>query len=143
MTNNQEKNPNQKTEADPQMIQIGLAHKDCFLNLPTNMLIDFRERGKKGERERERNINMRQKHQPVASGTHPDRDQTCNLDMCPAQESNPPPFVLWTDAPTNWATGQGSTQGLLITMINMLKKIKGKMSKIIFKVKTFDRELES
>ena len=35
------------------------------------MFIDFRERGREGERERERNINVREKHQSVASSMHP------------------------------------------------------------------------
>ena len=29
--------------------------------------------------------------------------QTCNLGMCPDWESNPQPFGLWDDTPTNWA----------------------------------------
>ena len=49
------------------------------------MLIDFREGGR--EKERERNMNVREK-QSVASCTHPDQGLNCNLGMCPDQESN-------------------------------------------------------
>ena len=31
------------------------------------------------------------------------RDQTRTLGMYPDQESNPQPFGLWDNAPTNWA----------------------------------------
>ena len=64
------------------------------------MLIDFLERGEG----RERNIDVKEKHQSVASCMHPDWDQTRNLDMCPDRESKPQPFGLGNDAPTNWAT---------------------------------------
>ena len=37
------------------------------------MLIDFRERRKEREGERNRNIHVRQKHRPAASHRHPDR----------------------------------------------------------------------
>ena len=32
------------------------------------------------------------------------RDQTYNLDICPDQESNPPPSSIQDDAPTNRTT---------------------------------------
>lgn len=34
----------------------------------------------------------------------PSWDQTRNLDMCPDQESNLPPFGAWNNALINWAT---------------------------------------
>ena len=46
----------------------------------------------------ERNINWLP---PIRT---PTGDQTCNLSMCLDQESNPQPFSLWDDAPTNWTT---------------------------------------
>ena len=51
----------------------------------TDMLIDFRERGREGEREGE-------KHCLVASH------------ICPNWRPNPQPFSVQDNAPTNWAT---------------------------------------
>lgn len=51
------------------------------------MLIDFRERG--GEREKEKDLCER-KHQSVAFLT------------CPDKESNPQPFGILDNTPTNW-----------------------------------------
>ena len=42
-----------------ELLQL-ILRPDFFLSLPKDMLIDFRERGRKGERER--NINVRKKH---------------------------------------------------------------------------------
>ena len=50
---------------------LGFALSFLFLSLPMAMIIDFRE-GEGGERERKRNIDMREKHPLVASCTHPD-----------------------------------------------------------------------
>ena len=56
------------------------------------MFIDFRE----GKEEREeRNIDQL----PLTCALTTDR--TCNPGMCPDRESNPQPFGLWDDAPTN------------------------------------------
>ena len=64
------------------------------------MLIDLRERGRGGgERESDRNIDVREKHQLVASHKCP--DQTRSLGMCPDWESNPQPFGYWDDTPPN------------------------------------------
>ena len=54
------------------------------------MLIDFRQKGREGERER--NINVREKHGSAASSSAPGRDQTHNLGLCPERESNLLPF---------------------------------------------------
>ena len=43
-------------------------------------------------RRRERNTDGREKHQSVASHTHPTRDRTYNPSMCPDRESNPQSF---------------------------------------------------
>ena len=59
------------------------------------MLFDFRER--------ERNIDVREKHWSVASCKHPNQDQTRNLGMGPDQESNLWLFRLRVDPATNWA----------------------------------------
>ena len=48
-------------------------------------LFIFRGRGREGERKR--NIDIRKKHESVASCVFP-RNQAHNLDMCPDQESN-------------------------------------------------------
>ena len=48
----------------------------------------FLERGEGREKERERNINVRQKHSSVASGVPPTRDLACNPGRCPDWESN-------------------------------------------------------
>ena len=74
----------------------------CFQSPLTDMFINFRERGREKEEERER-----EKHQcernidqlpPVCD---PSGDCTHNC-MCPDWESNPQPFGIWDDAPTNW-----------------------------------------
>ena len=69
-----------------------------------DMLIDSREWGREGKRER--NINGREKHQVVASCTWWDWnwDQTHNLGMCPDRESNLQRFGFGDDAQINWAT---------------------------------------
>ena len=51
--------------------------------------------------DRERNINRL-----PPTGTR-NRDQTCNLGMCPVQGWNPQPFGVWDGAPTNGATRPG------------------------------------
>ena len=63
------------------------------------MFIDFREEG--GERVRERDIDVREKHQMVAS---------C---MCPDQGSNPQPryvLQLGIELATFWCSGRCSNQ---------------------------------
>ena len=53
-------------------------------------------KGREGrEREREKNIDVREKHQLVASCTCPNCDQTCNVGKCPDQELNLRHFGLW------------------------------------------------
>ena len=71
------------------------------------MFTDFREKGREGERGREtlrgeRNIDWL----PFVHA--PTREKTYNLGMCPDLESNPQPFSLWDDAPTNWAIPPGA-----------------------------------
>ena len=64
------------------------------------MFTDFWERERQGERERdsERETLIGCLH------THlPTRGWTRNLGMCPDQESNPQPFGVGDDIPTNWA----------------------------------------
>ena len=55
-----------------------------FLFSLEDMLIDFGERGREGG-EKERNTDVREKHQSVASHMH---HQTHKPGMCPDQESN-------------------------------------------------------
>ena len=64
------------------------------------MFIDFRE--EEGERQRETSVwerNVDRWH-PIV----PDQGSNLQLGMCPAWESNPQPFGVWVNAPTNWAT---------------------------------------
>ena len=58
-------------------------------------------------RERERNIDVKEKHQSIASHMCPTRSWTCNLGICPEWGSNATPFCLQEDVPTNWTTWQG------------------------------------
>ena len=62
------------------------------------------ERGGGRERERERNLDVRERHQSVFSWRRLDQDLTPNLGMCPDWESNPWPFSLWDVTSTDWAT---------------------------------------
>ena len=63
-----------------------------FYSLPkTCLLISERRKG----RERERNIDVRERHRMVASSTCPTGDKTHILGMCPNQELNLQPFGLW------------------------------------------------
>lgn len=58
-----------------------LTHSFCVC---VDTFIDFREKGRKREREKHRNIDVRDKHGSAASCTH----QTRNIGMCLDQESN-------------------------------------------------------
>ena len=65
------------------------------------MFIDFRGRGREGQREIsmwEKNIN----HLPPIRA--PRGDCTRNLNMCPDPELNLQTFSVREDAPNNWAT---------------------------------------
>ena len=44
---------------------------------------------------RERNIDVREKHQLVASRRHSTGDRSYNLVMCLNEKSNPQPFGIW------------------------------------------------
>ena len=65
----------------------------------------FLEREEGREKERERNINVRENHRLVASLMWPDLtgDRTCNPGMCPDQGSNWQ-LLLCRRIPTNWST---------------------------------------
>ena len=66
------------------------------------MFIDFRERNREGERER--NINVKGKH-PSAAPVHAwTGHRTHNLGMCPGRELNLQPFGAQDHNPTNRAT---------------------------------------
>ena len=67
------------------------------------MLIDFREKGREGERQR--NIDVREKTSTGCLLVHTlTGDQFSNAGRCPNQESNPRPFSLQDEAPTKRAT---------------------------------------
>ena len=74
------------------------------------MIIDFfqeREKGREGERKRERNIHL------LPAIHTPTRDQTHNPGMCTDWGSNPKLFGAQDQALTNWTTGQGQYNFLL------------------------------
>ena len=51
-----------------------------------------------GEKEKEKNIGVRENNQLAALHTHPNRNRICNPGMCPDQESSWWPFTLQDDA---------------------------------------------
>ena len=53
----------------------------------------FLERGERKDKERDRNINVREIHQSVASRTPPTEDLAQNPRMCSDQEPNQQPFT--------------------------------------------------
>ena len=55
----------------------------------------------KGERERERNTNVRETHRSVASSIHPNQGSNPHLGMCTDWELNRQPCGVWDDALTN------------------------------------------
>ena len=67
-----------------------------LLGFLKNLLIYFKAKGS-GEKERERNVYVREKHQSVAPRTMPNWDRTHNPSMCPDQESNQWPLALQDD----------------------------------------------
>ena len=75
------------------------------------MFIDFRERGKGGERKREREIDVTEKHRSVASCLHPNLGSNCNPGMCPDQELNPQCFGAQNDTPTNCREEKSEEEG--------------------------------
>lgn len=66
-----------------------------FLSSFEDMLINFRERGRKGERETEI---------PMWERNIMTQDQTQNLGMCPNKELNLQPFDTQDYAPFTWTT---------------------------------------
>ena len=68
------------------------------------MLIDLREKKGGRERERERNINVRDKHWSVASCMHPDPKLNLQPRYVSWPEIEPMTFWFTNDAPTSWAT---------------------------------------
>ena len=74
-----------------------------FWYVHTYFLYLFFERGKRREKERERSINVREKHWSVASPMCPNWGLNMHPRLRPDRESNWQPFVLWDDAPTDWA----------------------------------------
>ena len=58
-------------------------------------------------RERERNINVKEKHQPVASIHNPTGDWDCNLSLYSDWEWNPQPLCVWEMLQPTEPHGQG------------------------------------
>ena len=73
-----------------------------FKSSPKDMLIDFRERWREGERERETLIWEGNVNQLPLAHVLLIRDQTCNLGLCLVQE--------WNLSKTLWCTGWRSHQ---------------------------------
>ena len=65
---------------------------------PRTCLLIFRERGRKGGRERERNMDVREIHRLAASGMHPDWGPNLQPGCVPDQESKLQPFGLQDNA---------------------------------------------
>ena len=63
-----------------------------------NFIYLFLERGEGREKERERSINVGEIHQLVAFHMPPTGNLAHNPGMCPDQELNQRPFILWDDA---------------------------------------------
>ena len=63
-----------------------------FLSSPEDMVVDFRERGRKGEREGEKHRCERDTSIGCLLYLSLLWDRTCNLGTCPGQESNPRRF---------------------------------------------------
>ena len=59
-------------------------------------LFIFRERGREGERERNTDVRENIDQLPLTHALT--GDKTCNPGMCPDQELNKRPFVLWDNA---------------------------------------------
>ena len=60
--------------------------KFCSYVFKKDFICLFLEREEEGEKERERNINVWEKYQSVASRTRPSQGPGHNPDMCPDQE---------------------------------------------------------
>ena len=64
----------------------------------------FSEGDGEGERETERNTDVREKHQLVASHTCPDQGLSPQPRYVPCPGIKPATFGAWFDAVRNWAT---------------------------------------
>ena len=61
-----------------------------------------------GATDRQTDVDMREKHQSIASHMLPNQGLGIpQLGMCPDRGSNPQPFGVWGNAPTNLATWLG------------------------------------
>ena len=126
LTGRRQRNPFQREQSNLGILTASLLEKICFLSLPKvgffltlnqgYFIIDFRKR--KGDRKRDRETSMWEINiNRLPLTLSPTRDGTCNLGMCPDQESNPKPFGIWDNAPTNWTTQPGPMVGSLISVL--------------------------
>ena len=83
----------------------------------------FLEREEGREKERERNINVKEKHQLVAFCMPSTGDTAHNSGMCPDGESNQQPFSLQNDAQPNEPYHSGQKL-VLYCGIHTLQKLK-------------------
>ena len=76
------------------------------------MFVNFRERGSRGKRETDRHTHIHREtgretsmwernNDRLPPACTPMGDQTHNLGMCLSWESNPQPFGMWDNTPTN------------------------------------------
>ena len=75
-----------------------------FLFLMRFYLFTFRERGREGERKRGRATSVWEKHQSVASHTHPNQGPNPQPRRVPWPGIKPVTFCFAGQGPTNWAT---------------------------------------
>ena len=87
--------------------------KFYFLILTRGYAYWFLEREKGRENEREREPDVRENIDWLPVVWTPIRDQTSQPRYVPDWGSNPQPFGVWDDAPTNWATRPWPSEILL------------------------------
>ena len=81
---------------NPKQFHVSMLSSYIFFYLLKNFIYLFLERGKGREKERERNIDVWEKHWLPLAHT-PTRDRTRNPGTCPDWELNRPPFTLQED----------------------------------------------
>ena len=126
------------------MISLTMSKQEGILNIfwssgpPQSLIffsfIDLKERGRR-EKERERNIDVREKHLLVASCIHPDQGVNLQPNPWPRHVSwlAIEPTIFWSAGwyPTNWATPARAT-----SIILERRKLRAKGGKWLLKSNT-------